>query len=247
MARSEDKAPVALGPLHGPSRRDVREAEMKARRNPWTWIWEVLVVVVFALIISTVLRALIIQVFWIPSSSMRPTLMENDRIVVSRLSTYTDSIQRGDVVVFHDDMGWLPKTTTTPSLLRSVGEFTGFIPAGGEQTLVKRVIGVGGDHVTCCTADGKVSVNGVPLEETYVAPGSAPSQVTFDITVPANHLWVMGDNRSNSSDSRYHRAEGQQPFVPVSAVVGRAKWVMWPYTHWATLSGHEVFAQVPTN
>jgi signal peptidase I len=237
-----------LGPAHAPSLRDRERAEARARRNPLVWLREIIVIIVVALLISSLLRAFIIQVFWIPSPSMRNTLVEDDRIAVSRIDALRSNIHRGDVVVFDDTLGWLgPTEIASPSAIRKIGEFTGFVPAGGEQTLVKRVIGVGGDHVTCQSTTGKVSVNGVEIDEPYIANGQVPcGERTFDITVPEGHLWVMGDNRSNSADSRYHMGEGQSPYVPVSSVVGTVQAVIWPTSHWSTGVGRpEAFASVP--
>ena len=182
---SSTAGPV-LGPVHAPSLRDRERAEARARRNPWVWLREILVIIVVALVISSLLRAFIVQVFWIPSPSMRNTLVEDDRIAVSRVDALRSNIHRGDVVVFDDTLGWLGTTeVSSQSVVRRLGEFTGFVPAGGEQTLVKRVIGVGGDRVTCVSATGKVSVNGVEIDEPYVANGQVPcGERTFDVTVP---------------------------------------------------------------
>ncbi|WP_082031652.1 signal peptidase I [Actinomyces polynesiensis] len=211
------------------------------------WLREVGLVLLLAVILSSLLRAFVVQVFWIPSPSMHDTLVEDDRIAVSRVSAWTGDIHRGDVVVFNDSLGWLPTVQSggAGGVLRDVGEFIGFLPADGEQTLVKRVIGVGGDHVTCCTAAGRIEVNGVAIDEPYLAPGQAPSTIPFDVVVPEGHLWVMGDNRGNSSDSRYHMTDGQTPFVSLDDVVGRAMWVIWPVSHWSSLGGREVFDKVP--
>lgn len=208
------------------------------------WVKEIGLVLLIALVISTVLRAFVVQVFWIPSPSMHDTLVENDKIAVSRISALTGDIERGDVVVFHDELGWLGGASHSSNPLLALGEFIGIVPAGGEQTLVKRVIGVGGDHVACGD-DGVIRVNGVALDETYIAAGQLASTLPFDVTVPEGSLWVMGDNRGNSADSRYHQGEGETPFVPVSSVVGTVQAIIWPLDRatWG-LSAHEVFAGV---
>lgn len=237
---------VRMPVAHGPSIKDIERAELRARKNPLNWLREMAIIIICALVISSLLRAFLVQVFWIPSASMRNTLIEHDRIAVSRVSQYTGDIQRGDVVVFDDTLGWLSKNDTkSSSPLRKVAEFTGILPAGGEQTLVKRVIGLGGDHVTCCTAEGKIEVNGVAISEPYLASSGPASSMTFDVTVPEGHLWVMGDNRTNSADSRYHMGNGQSPYVPESAVVGRAFAVIWPTNRLTWLGDRSVFSGVP--
>lgn len=226
----------------GPRREPAGEGE-----GALSWLRELGLVVLIAVVISSLLRAFVVQVFWIPSESMHDTLVEDDRIAVLRLPHWTGDIQRGDVVVFNDSLGWLPAVDSggIAGALRSAGEFIGFVPANGEQTLVKRVIGVGGDHVACCTAAGRLTVNGVAVDEPYLADGQAPSTIPFDVTVPEGALWVMGDNRGHSADSRYHMGEGETPFVPVGDVVGRARWVIWPIGHWTGLGGREAFDEVP--
>jgi len=211
------------------------------------WLREVGLIVLIAVVLSSLLRAFVVQVFWIPSESMHDTLVEDDRIAVSRVSHWTGDIHRGDVVVFNDTLGWLPTIDDggAAGVLRDVGEFIGFVPANGEQTLVKRVIGEGGDHVVCCTAAGRITVNGVPLDEPYLAQGQAPSTIPFDVTVPEGTVWVMGDNRGHSADSRYHMGQGETPFIPVDNIVGRARWVIWPVGHWASLGDRDTFDAVP--
>lgn len=212
-----------------------------------TWVRETAFVLVVALVISTLVRLFLVQMYWIPSPSMESTLMRNDRIAVSRISGWTGDIERGDVVVFNDSLGWLDREESTGivGVLQDFGEFIGLLPANGEQSLVKRVMAVGGDHIRCCTVDGRIEVNGVPIDEPWLDPGVEPSQIPFDVVVPEGTVWVMGDNRANSSDSRLHRVGGQVPFVPVSDIVGRAVAVVWPIDRWSTLPGRSAFEDVP--
>lgn len=234
-------------PMHLPSRREAIARERAARRSPLAWLREIGIILLVAFCVSALLRAFIIQVFWIPSPSMADTLSVNDRISVSRISAWVGDVQRGDVVVFDDANGWLAPDGSTgiAAFIRKIGEFSGFVPADGKQILVKRVIGMPGDRVECCSASNKISVNGVEVTEPYLPPGTLPSTVSFDVVVPEGHVWVMGDNRSNSSDSRYHMENAQNPFIPLSAIVGRANAVIWPSDHWRGLGDRDVFAHIP--
>lgn len=239
---SPSKPPV-FAPRHTFSRREIAQREREERRNPLVWLREIAVTLVVAVVVSTFLRAFLVQVFWIPSSSMEPTLNINDRIAVSRVSAWTGNIQRGDIVVFADREGWLEPVQNTgfSKTVRSVGEFIGFLPADGSQILVKRVIALPGDRVASLGPGTPVTVNGVELNETYVNPQTPPSLVAFDQTVPEGHVWVMGDNRSNSSDSRFHIGENQSPFISKDAIIGTASAVIWPVSNWRTFEGREVF------
>ncbi|MDC4232954.1 signal peptidase I [Actinomyces sp. B33] len=248
--RGDNDRSDSPGPLHAPSIADLDRLHAAERTGPGAWIREAATIVVIALVISTLLRAFVVQVFWIPSPSMNPTLVENDRIAVNRVDALTGSIERGDVVVFDDELGWLPPAsgseTTIGRWASAVGEFLGLVPANGEQTLVKRVIGVGGDRVQCCGDGGRLMVNGEPIDEPYVADGQAPSLIEFDVTVPEAAVWVMGDNRSNSADSRYHMGPGETPYVSVDAIVGTVAAVIWPFGHWASgLNDPGPFSSVP--
>lgn len=206
---------------------------------------DVAIVVVLTVVMSTLLRMFLVQVFWIPSASMSDTLSIDDKIAVSRIDAIFDNIERGDIVVFEDNLDWLsPSDEDQPSLLVRVGQFVGLFPSGDKQTLVKRVIGVGGDRITC-DESGVLRVNDVVIEEPYVLEGQTSCSQVFDVTVPEGTLWVMGDNRSNSADSRYHRGPGQTPFVSVSSVVGTVQAIIWPRENWRWgLSEPEPFALV---
>ena len=192
------------------------------------WI-ETLVLLVLALIVSAIVKTFFVQLFFVPSGSMRPLFVDDDRIVVQKVSYWGGSVRRGDVVVFDDPGGqWLgpegaPRLTHVQKALSEVGLY----PTGGH--LVKRVIGIGGDRVACCDRQGRVSVNGVPLEDkSYIMPGASPSDVRFHVTVPEGRLWVMGDNRSNSEDSRFHRNLPGGGTIPAKDVVGKVWAILWP-------------------
>jgi signal peptidase I len=206
---------------------------------------ELVIVVVVALVVAALVRAFVAQAFYIPSGSMEQTLEQNDWILVSKLSNYFGSIDHGEVVVFEDPGGWLPAQLQSSNDFRRALEFIGVAPKSTEGDLVKRVIGVGGDHVTCCDSQGQVTVNGQSLDESYLYPGNAPSDAPagcngeFDVRVPIGYLWVMGDHREVSEDSRCQRGDAR--FVPEDNVRGRAVLVVWPVTHWSLLGIPGIF------
>lgn len=220
-------------------------------RALWAFVRELVIIVVFALIISFVVKTWLLQSFYIPSGSMRNTLIEDDRVVVSKLTPSPFDIERGDIVVFEDPGGWLPPNHVVPetSGLSRVLTWVGVLPEDEGNHLIKRVIGLPGDKVSCCTADQRIMVNGTPIEEPYLFPGTPPSSRTFDITVPADGLWVMGDNRDHSSDSRFHDGPdntGKEGSIPISGVVGRSFAVIWPLGRATWLNGgSDAFVNVP--
>ena len=218
----------------------------KPRRRRRSVVVETVLIVAVSLVVAAAIRAFVAQAFYIPSGSMENTLLEGDRILVSKVSLWFGDVNRGDVVVFEDPGGWLnePRLATT-NPVRRVLEFVGVAPSSTEGDLVKRVIGVAGDRVQCCDKKGRVTVNGKPLDEPYLYPGDSPSDCPegtcrFDVTVPGGSLWVMGDHRSVSGDSRVQPKATQ--FVPESDVVGKAVAVFWPLDRLAWLSTPETFS-----
>jgi signal peptidase I len=202
-----------------------------AKRSRPFWR-ELTVIVVAALVLTILLKAFVVQVFSIPSGSMENTLMVGDRVLVNKLVYHFRSIARGDIVVFSGQGSWDPPAPpgSRDPVVRVWDDLTNLIGISAPGTdYIKRVIGLPGDHVVCCDAQGRVTVNGVPLnEQSYIHPGDAPSELRFNITVPAGRLWVMGDNRSDSDDSRYRLSDPGSGTIPESAVVGRAFVVIWP-------------------
>ncbi len=204
---------------------------------------EMILLLGIALVLAVAIKALFLQAFYIPSGSMEDTLVFNDRILVQKVSYWGGgSPRRGDVVVFADPGSWLPAQEAagaTGPVARGLEVF-GLYPTGGH--LVKRVIGVGGDTVECCDRRGRVSVNGDPLEEEpYLAAGQRPSLIEFKTEVEPDHLWVMGDNRANSADSRVHLGDPGGGQVPVEDVVGKVFSVVWPLDHATLLHRPQTF------
>jgi signal peptidase I len=199
---------------------------------------ETAIIVVSALVLSVLVRTFLVQAFYVPSESMENTLLPSDRIIASKISTTISGVHRGDVVVFTDPGGWLPPAPHSSgpgSYLRDAFTFIGLLPSDTGQDLVKRVIGLPGDRVQCCDAKGRIVLNGVPLDEvTYVKPGDSTDQVRFDITVPAGRVFVMGDNRANSRDSRYH-LEVSNGGVPLEDIVGKVVVTVWPLSQFGTI------------
>ena len=210
----------------------------KRKRPFWR---DLAVIVIAALVLTILLKAFVVQVFSIPSGSMENTLLPGDRILVNKMVYRFRPIEPGDIVVFSGSGSWDPPTPA-PSLWGRVTSLVGI--AGPGTDYVKRVIGVPGDHVVCCNALGQVTVNGVALsEKSYIYPGATPSQVRFNITVPADRLWVMGDNRADSDDSRYRTGDPGGGTIPESDVVGRAFLIIWPLSRISDLPIPNTFEQ----
>ncbi|RRD36418.1 signal peptidase I [Leucobacter sp. OH2974_COT-288] len=206
------------------------------------FVRDLLVIVIGALVLSVLLKTFLIRSFYIPSSSMEQTLLIDDRVMVNQLVPDVVPVQRGDVVVFKDPGGWLlghPKPDLTP--LQKALEFIGLQPETSGEYLIKRVIAVGGDRVACCTAEGKITVNGVAIDETYIqkpAGQTAASAVPFDVVVPENSYWVLGDNRYASQDSRFQTETPSKGFVPQENIVGRAFLLHWPLQRFGIIGNH---------
>ena len=203
-------------------------------RNKGSLLKELPVLVVVALVVSLFIKSFLVQFFYIPSGSMENTLQIKDRVAVNKVPFISNNIKRGDVVVFRDPNNWLPEivdysTNKYVAKAKSALVTVGVLPNPAKQYLVKRVIGVGGDRVVCCTKDGNLTVNGVEVIEPYIFAGNKPSEMNFDVTVPKGKLWVMGDHRGASADSRYHQEDINKGFVPVSKVSGRVVGVIWPF------------------
>jgi signal peptidase I len=209
---------------------------------------ELPVLIVVALVLALIIKTFVIQAFYIPSESMENTLLTNDRVLVNKLVYHTREIERGDVVVFSGVDSWDPEvqfeepSNPVAAFFRWVGTAFGVVP--GEKDYIKRVIGVPGDRVKCCDPKGRVTVNGVPLDEdAYLYKGDVPSQRFFDIKVPPGRLWVMGDHRSVSLDSRSHTGDPGGGTIPADEVIGRAFVIVWPFSRATTLPIPETFAQ----
>ncbi|MBY8879454.1 signal peptidase I [Actinacidiphila acidipaludis] len=241
--------PLRTGTSRVERRKLARKVRRKRRRS---LAREVPLLVMVALLIALVLKTFLLQAFVIPSGSMEQTIKIGDRVLVDKFTPWFGAEpHRGDVVVFKDPGGWLsgePAPKPDPVVVKQVKEFftfIGLLPASGEQDLIKRVIGVGGDTVACCDKDGRITVNGTPLSEPYVYDGNPPSMMKFSIVVPPGHLWVMGDHRSDSADSRYHTDQPGGGTISEDLVVGRAFVIAWPVGHWRRLQEPGTYASVP--
>ena len=262
ISDDRDPDPVATPDEPGSRSSHVPTADKHKKKHLPVW-QETILLLGIALVLAIVIKALFVQAFYIPSESMEPGLVKNDRILVQKMSYwFGGSPQRGDVVVFEDPGGWLTaEESAGPSngmakLLSKVGLY----PSGGH--LVKRVIGVEGDVIKCCDDQGRLMVNGQPLEEKgyarlggadcYGPMPSGSSHCSWQVgPVPAGHVFVMGDNRNNSADSTVHmclktdRDCTKNPYVDVSDVVGKVFVLLWPSDHFTFLHRPDTFADVP--
>jgi signal peptidase I len=226
--------------------REEPKGKKRQRRKRPFWR-DLVVIVVAALALTILLKSFVVEVFSIPSGSMENTLIPGDRVLVSKIVYKFRGIERGDVVVFSGQGSWGPDAPPPPGnpFARLWNDATNLVGVTAPGTdYIKRVIGLPGDHVACCDAHGRVTVNGVPLsEQSYIYPGDVPSQVPFSITVPPGRLWVLGDNRGDSDDSRYRANDPGDGTVPESAVVGRAWLIIWPLSRFSDIPIPATFQQ----
>lgn len=208
------------------------------KRQPRKLGWRFVLLAVFlAVLISGLVRSLWLDVYYIPSASMEPLFQEGDRILVSRTDFRSEPVGRGDIVVFDGRGSFAPLGSGAgPALdfLAGAGHWLGL--TGGDTTYIKRVIGVAGDHVVCCDDDGRLTVNGQPVEEPYLYAGDAPSQLKFSVIVPEGRLWLMGDHRSQSADSRSLLGAPGGGMVPLDRVIGRPVQIIWPLDRFTAIA-----------
>ncbi|MBG6190604.1 signal peptidase I [Arthrobacter sp. CAN_A212] len=214
------------------------------------WLKEILIIVGIAILLSFLIKTFLFRAFFIPSGSMENTLEIDDRIFVNQLVPAPFELQRGDVVVFQDTEGWLPAPPPGEgpgaNWVKDSLIFVGLLPDDTQQHLVKRIIGMAGDRVVCCDDDGRITVNGEPLEEPYLYPGASPSDTEFDVTVPEGKIWVMGDHRNASADSRANTDKPNSGFIDVEDIEGKAAVIAWPLDRMGFLGNYpEVFDGVP--
>ncbi|WP_230194549.1 signal peptidase I [Streptomyces coriariae] len=219
-------------------------------KKPRSFWKELPILIGIALVLALLIKTFLVQAFSIPSASMENTLKEGDRVLVDKLTPWFGSEpERGEVVVFHDPDNWLAgEATVDPNAFQTVLSWIGLMPSAEEKDLIKRVIGVGGDTISC-KGTGPLTVNGKALNEAaYVYPGNTPCSQDdqggqFTVKVPKGFIWVMGDHRQNSRDSRYNQSDKNHGMVPVDQVVGRAVVKAWPLTRWGTLPVPDTFDQ----
>lgn len=238
---TEHTTPAAGGASTAASSASASAKPLVSRgRSVLLFLRDVVVIVAAALVISFLIKTFLIRSFYIPSESMQDTLLVNDRIIVNQLVPDVIPIERGDVVVFADPGGWLPDVVEPPQPpLAAASDWVlsliGLSASDSDEHLVKRVIGLPGDRIVCCNDLGQLSINGVPLDEPYVTLPAGTIDVSgqdFQEDVPEGSLWVMGDNRYDSADSRFNGV------VPIDDVVGRAFVISWPVERWQWIENY---------
>lgn len=219
---------------------DSRPTDQKRQLPVWQ---ESILLIVVAMVMAIVVKTFFLQAFYIPSESMEPEMLPDDKILVQKVSYWFGDVERGDIVVFDDPGGWLDMPESQASNPVQEGlEKVGLYPTGGH--LIKRVVGTGGDTVACCDDDGRLTVNGTPIDEPYLLDPTATQAKTFEVEVPDGYLWVMGDNRENSADSRAHLGDPGGGFINEDSVVGKA-WVrVWPLGRAGFIDGVNSFDSV---
>ncbi|WP_443050754.1 signal peptidase I [Streptomyces sp. H27-D2] len=239
--------------MEGPSEAEEGSTRVTGKKPRSFWK-ELPILIGIALVLALLIKTFLVQAFSIPSDSMQDTLQRGDRVLVDKLTPWFGSEpERGEVVVFHDPGGWLGETDTADSGAIASGiqkalSFIGLMPSAEEKDLIKRVIAVGGDTVECKNT-GPVKVNGKALDEPYLFPGNTAcgDRAFGPIKVPEGRIWVMGDHRQNSLDSRYHQELPGNGTVSVDEVVGRAFVKAWPINRWGTLPVPDTFEQPGLN
>lgn len=232
------------------------DVPQRRRHGFLIFLRDVIVIIFIAALVSFLVKTFVVRSFYIPSASMERTLLINDRILVDELTPRWTGYDRGDVVVFKDPGGWLPPQAQEPAgppLLEAIDAvltFVGISTSDSEDHLVKRVIGLPGDHVVCCNSLGQITINGTPVDElSYLnlpEGDTAASDEPFDVTVPEGSLWLLGDNRDRSKDARAHQDLPGGGFVPIGNVVGRAFLTTWPLDRFGLIDGHHAtFNGVP--
>jgi signal peptidase I len=222
----------------------------KGGRRRRSFVRELPVLIVVALVLALLIKSFVIQAFYIPSASMENTLEIGDRVLINKIVYHTRPIHRGDIIVFDGTGSWDVASPTSSNIFsKAVSELEGIVGISHDANIyIKRVIGVPGDHVACCNAKGQVTVNGVALtESSYLFPGEQPSAQSFNITVPPGRLWVMGDHRLVSYDSRGHMGDPGGGTIPESGVLGRAFVIIWPPSQWSVLNIPATFEQPQLN
>ena len=203
---------------------------------------ELPILVILALLVSLLIKSFLVQFFYIPSGSMENTLQIRDRVAVNRVPFIGNDVSRGDVIVFRDPAGWLPEASSVSgnrvtNAIREGLVIVGVIPNPAKQYLVKRVIGVAGDNVVA--KDLVLTINGKPTNEPYIFSGNSPSDTDFNITVPEGKVWVMGDHRGASGDSRVHQDDVNNGMVPVEKITGRVIATIWPLSQLGFISSQD--------